>query len=170
MLCITLRANQPIYINNNDYKLLTSVDVNPAEASALRAEVNVADAVEVFVVDRWDPLFDGGGATWSSGTASAKIITCDQQLNVPCPPPCGAGACGPVNNYHLGHELGHALNLGHPSDPGSLAAATFGSIMEPSGFCADNPNVQSARNCRSATNPLLNWGRALCGKSTDIMD
>lgn len=169
--CITLQANPPIYINNNAYKVLTSYDVDPSEANALRAEVNVVDAVEIFVVDRWDPLYDGGGATWSSGTASAKIITCDKQMNVPCPPPCrGGGSCGPVNRYHLAHELGHALNLGHPSSPGSLAAATAGSVMEPSGFCADNPNVQSARNCRSASSPLLYSGRALCYKSPDIMD
>jgi len=168
--CITLRANPPIYINNNAYKLLTNADSNPAEAAALRAEVNVLDAVEVFVVERWDPLYDGGGACWSSGTASAKIITCDQQLNVPCPPPCGSGSCGPVNLFHLGHELGHALTLGHPASPGSLIAGTTGSIMEPSGFCLDNPDVQSARNCRSATSPLLYSGRSVCTKSPDIMD
>lgn len=170
--CITLKANPPIYINNNAYKVLTSYDSNPSEADALRAEVNVVDAVEVFVVDRWDPLYDGGGATWSSGTASAKIITCDQQMNVPCPPPCGWGSCGPVNTYHLAHELGHALKLGHPSSPGTLIAATAGSVMEPSGFCADNPNVQSAHNCRSASNPLLysGWSLLGCRKSPDIMD
>lgn len=168
--CIALRANQPIYLNNNAYRLLTNADADPAEAAALRAEVNVPDAVEVFVVERWEPLFDGGGACWASGTASAKIITCDLQLNVPCPPPCGSGSCGAVNLFHLGHELGHSLTLGHPGSPGSLIAGTVGSLMEPSGFCLDNPNVQSARNCRSATSPLLYWGRSICTKSPNIMD
>jgi len=168
--CIAIRANSPIYINNNAYKVLTSVDSDPAEATALRAEVNIPDAVEVFVVERWQPLFDGGGACWSSGTASAKIVTCDQQLNVPCPPPCASGSCGAVNLFHLGHELGHALSLDHPGTPGGLIDGTVGSVMEPSGFCLDNPNLQSARNCRSATSPLLYWGRSVCTKSPDIMD
>lgn len=167
--CIRLVANTPIYVNNNAYKVLQS----EAEAANLRAEVNVTDAVEVFVVERWDPIWDGGGACWSSGTASAKIVTCDEQLNVPCPPPSscsGTAYCGDVNYYHLGHELGHALNLAHPGPSGSLAPSTSGSLMAPSGFCRDNPAVQSARNCRNASNPLLYWGLATCKENPDIMD
>ena len=173
--CISIRSRTPIYINNNAYRVLNS----EAEAAALRAEVNVADSVEVFVVERWDPYFDGGGACWSSGTASAKIVTCDQQLAVPCPMPSGlwgcsasaGGSCGDVNYYHLAHELGHALNLLHPGDywPGMVAGSSS-SILEPSGFCRDNPDVQSARNCRSASSPLLYLGRATCTGSPDIMD
>jgi hypothetical protein len=173
--CISIRSRTPIYINNNAYKVLNS----EAEAAALRAEVNVADAVEVFVAERWDPYYDGGGACWSSGTASAKIVTCDQQLAVPCPMPAGlwgcsvaaGGSCGDVNYYHLAHELGHALNLLHPGDYRSgMVAGSSGSILEPSGFCRDNPDVQSARNCRSASSPLLYSGRATCTESPDIMD
>jgi hypothetical protein len=173
--CISIRSKTPIYINDNAYRVLNS----ETEAAALRAEVNVADSVEVFVVERWDPYFDGGGACWSSGTASAKIVTCDQQLAVPCPMPaglwgCSAGAggtCGDVNYYHLAHELGHALNLLHPGDYRSgMVAGSSGSIMEPSGFCRDNPNVQSAKNCRSASSPLLYSGMSACTESPDIMD
>lgn len=173
--CISIRSRSPVYINNNAYRVLNS----EAEAANLRAEVNVADAVEVFVVERWDPHYDGGGACWSSGTASAKIVTCDQQLAVPCPMPAGlwgcsvgaGGTCGAVNYYHLAHELGHALNLLHPGEYRSgMVAGSSGSIMEPSGFCRDNPNVQSAKNCRSASSPLLYSGRSACTGSPDLMD
>jgi hypothetical protein len=173
--CISIRSRTPVYVNNNAYRVLNS----EAEAAALRAEVNVADSVEVFVVEEWDPYFDGGGACWSSGTASAKIVTCDQQLAVPCPMPAGlwgcsvgeGGSCGDVNYYHLAHELGHALNLLHPGDYRSgMVAGSSGSILEPSGFCRDNPDVQSARNCRSASSPLLYSGRSACTGSPDIMD
>jgi len=173
--CIAIRSRTPVYINNNAYRVLNS----EAEAAALRAEVNVADAVEVFVVEEWDPYYDGGGACWSSGTASAKIVTCDQQMAVPCPMPAGlwgcsvaeGGSCGDVNYYHLAHELGHALNLLHPGEYRSgMVAGSSGSILEPSGFCRDNPDVQSARNCRSASSPLLYSGRSTCTGSPDIMD
>ncbi len=173
--CIAIRSRTPVYVNNNAYRVLNS----EAEAANLRAEVNVADAVEVFVVERWDPHYDGGGACWSSGTASAKIVTCDQQLAVPCPMPAGlwgcsvgaGGTCGAVNYYHLAHELGHALNLLHPGEyRWGMVAGSSGSIMEPSGFCRDNPNVQSAKNCRSASSPLLYSGRATCTGSPDLMD
>ena len=168
--CIQIVANPPIYVNNNDYRVLNST----SEAANLRAEVNITDAVEIFIVERWDPYYDGGGACWSSGTASAKIVTCDQQLSVPCPPPSppctGVAYCGLVNEYHLGHELGHAINLAHPGSSSSLSPSTSTSIMEPSGFCRDNPAVQSARNCRNAANPLLYWGLGVCKGSPDISD
>jgi len=174
--CIAIRSNFPIYLDKDSYRVLDNYDSNPTEAIALLNEVDVPDAVEVFVVERWDPAWDGGGATWSSGTASTKIITCDQQLDVPCPPPaglwgCAGGSCGDVNYYHLAHELGHSLALTHPGDPrAGRPEGTAGSIMEPSGFCRDNPNVQSAHNCRTASNPLLYWGRTVCTESPDIMD
>jgi hypothetical protein len=171
--CISLRSLPPVYVSNTDYLVLNS----EAEAVALQGTVNVANAVEVFVADRWDPYMDGGGACWSCGTASAKVVTCAQQLSVPCPPPsppCSGGPgdlCGDVNYYHLGHELGHALGLAHPGYgyPG-FPGGSYNSIMEPSGFCLDNPAVQSAFNCRSASNPLLYWGRDICAGTPDIMD
>lgn len=179
--CLKLVVNQPIYLNKPAYRVLDT----DAEITALRAEVDVANAVEVFVVERWATALacsTGGGACWSSGTASAKIVTSDQQLAVPCPCPaactgycpCGPCACGALNLYHLAHELGHALNLAHPPGPsGSLAASTVGSNMEPSGFCCDNPGIQSAKNCRNASNPLLYWeiwSTRACGGRPDIAD
>jgi len=177
--CITIVSNTPIYLNKPAYKVLES----ETEAINLLAEVNVANAVEVFVVDRMDFACSwGGGACFSSGTASAKVVTCDQQLSIPAPcpcpgycpatcPPCPPCQTGAVNYYHLAHELGHALNLAHPPGPsGGLAASTPGSNMEPSGFCCDNPNVQSAKNCRNASNPLLYWGLGICSGAPDIMD
>ena len=94
-------VNEPIYINNSAYRVLD----NSSEATSLKAEVNVANAVEVFVVERMSTSLAcswGGGACFSSGTASAKIVSCDQQMSVPCPCPsacssycpCGACLCG----------------------------------------------------------------------------
>lgn len=179
--CIRFVVNTPIYLNKPAYRVLDS----DAEITRLLAEVSEADAVEVFVVERLATcdLIGGGGACWFPGTASAKIVTSDQQLSVPCPCPvacrtfcpcggCGTSpaTCGAVNYYHLAHELGHALNLDHPGRPYGLADVTAGSNMEPSGFCCDNPNIQSAKNCRNAANPLLYWGTALCVGKPDILD
>lgn len=94
-------------------------------------------AVEVFFVEVSDPVgLHGGGVCYSGGTANTKIITYDTNL--------------PINLYNLAHELGHALNLSHP--PGN---STPGSLMEPSGFCADNPALMSNQNCDNASNPLF---------------
>jgi hypothetical protein len=176
--CVKFVVNEPIYVNNDAYRVLD----DSTEATALRAEVNVADAVEVFVVERLSTSFacsTGGGFCCSSGTASAKIVSCDQQLAVPCPCPaacatwcpCGPCQCGALNLWHLAHELGHALNLDHPGTPtGGLAESTAGSNLEPSGFCCDNPSSQSAKNCRNAGNPLLTWGLTTCSGTPDISD
>jgi len=164
--CIKIVVNSPIYLDHDAYRVLSG----ETEAIALMDAIDdVTDALEVFVAERWDPYYDGGGATWGSGTAATKIVTCDQQLDVPCPTPCST--CGDINYYHLAHEIGHALDLLHPGlTRAGRAQSSVDSIMEPSGFCADNPDVQSARNCRNANNPLLYWGRGLCTGSPDTMD
>jgi len=176
--CIKFIVNEPIYVNNNAYKVLD----NSSEAAAFRGEVDVANAIEVFVAREMSTSLAcswGGGACFSSGTASAKIVSCDQQMAVPCPCPpactsycpCGSCLCGAINPYHLAHELGHALDLAHPPGPsGGLAATTVNSIMEPSGFCCDNPNAQSAKNCRNASNPLLFSLFSICSGTPDISD
>ncbi|NOX45310.1 MAG: hypothetical protein GXO72_06235, partial [Caldiserica bacterium] len=173
--CVKFAVNRPIYLDRPAYRILES----EAEAASLRGEVDVVDAVEVFVVERMEFACSwGGGACFSSGTAAAKVVTCDQQLETPSPcpgycpatcptcPPCREGE---VNYYHLAHELGHVLNLSHPhTHHGALVTGTPGSNMEPSGLCCDNPGVQSAHNCRSASNPLFYWGRSTCRGDPDI--
>lgn len=154
--CIEFEVRDPIYVDNADYKVLES----EAEAERLMDEVNVPDAIEIFVVDKWDPLYDGGGATWSGGTAAAKVVTCDQQLSVP--------GMGDVNKNHLAHELGHVLTFKHPGGGANVCPrhlsppydyrvyGTPNTVMEPSGFYADNPSTQSMCQCEEAFNPLLN--------------
>ncbi|MGI9604226.1 MAG: hypothetical protein ACR2QE_20275 [Acidimicrobiales bacterium] len=128
----------PIYVQNQDYRVSTMT-----EATAFKDEVTVADAVEVFVVERLEPEETwGGGATFGSGTAAAKVVTGDNQL--------------PLNRNHLAHELGHVLGLIHPGDQrAGVVAGCAGSVMEPSGFFADNPDLQCEANCHNASNPLL---------------
>ncbi|NVN90234.1 MAG: hypothetical protein HXX11_06480 [Desulfuromonadales bacterium] len=178
--CLKFVYNEPVYINNNAYKVLDS----STEADNLRAEVDVTDAIEIFVAEKMSTSLTcawGGGATFSSGTASSKIVTSDEQLNVPCPCPAscatycplGPCSCGALNNYHLAHELGHVINLDHPSGAYGMAPSTATSVMEPSGFCNDNPDIQSAKNCRNASNPLFYWGKTMiyrCIGSPDIND
>jgi hypothetical protein len=136
--CIRFRAKCPIYLDEQEYRIVTE-----AEAAALKDEVDVSDAIEVFMVERFDPEDTwGGGVTFGSGTAAAKIVTGDNQL--------------PLNKNHLAHELGHVLGLDHPGEPGGLVDGCAGSVMEPSGFYADNPDFQCQDNCNNASNPLLN--------------
>ncbi len=173
--CLKFLVNDPIYVNNNAYRILD----HEAEAIAFKGTVDVANAVEVFVAAQMSTSLAcswGGGACFSLGTASAKVVSCDQQMAVPCPCPsacsgycpCGSCLCGAINPYHLAHELGHALNLPHPS--GAWSTSTVNSIMEPSGFCCDNPNAQSAKNCRNASNPLLFVTFSVCIGTPDIHD
>jgi len=173
--CIKFVVNDPIYVNNSAYRTLDS----QSEAIAFMGTVNVANAVEIFVAKDMSTSLAcswGGGACFSGGTASSKVVSCDQQMSVPCPCPsactsycpCGSCLCGAINPYHLAHELGHAFSLPHPTSAWSTSTLT--SVMEPSGFCCDNPNLQSAKNCRNASNPLMYSSLSICSGSVDIND
>lgn len=130
--CISLNFLPPVFIQNNNYRVLSA-----AEAGGLRASHNNPNAVEVFFVEVSDPVgMWGGGASFDSGTANAQVITFDTNL--------------PINLLNLAHELGHSLGLWHP--PGN---STPGSLMEPSGFTLDNPTLMSDQNCDNASNPLV---------------
>ncbi len=130
--CIRLNFLTPVFIDSDDYRILSS-----SEEAALKAAYDDPNSIEVYFVEVGDPVgIHGGGVCYSSGTANAKVITYDTNL--------------PINLYNLAHELGHAFGLMHP--PGN---ATPGSLMEPSGFCADNPALMSKQNCDNASNPLF---------------
>jgi hypothetical protein len=136
--CIEFTAKCPIYVDEQDWRVATE-----SEAIDFKNSTSVSDAIEVFIVEALDPVDHwGGGATFASGTATAKVVSTDNQL--------------PLNQYHLAHELGHVLGLGHPGDTtDSLVDGCAGSVMEPSGFFADNPALQCEANCVNASNPLL---------------
>jgi hypothetical protein len=154
--CVRFDVRDFMYVTNADWKIITP---ETQEETDLRDSVDVNDCVEVFFIDDWDPTGTyGGGATWSSGTASAKIITADANDNG-------------IDLNHLAHELGHVLNLSHPGDlrPG-LAEGTEGTVMCPSGWMRDNPDVQSEENADNATNPLLTFPLELCCQDVDCTD
>lgn len=165
--CRTFTVRDPIYVNDASYKMLdpssTDGDLSPDEAEQLMNEVDphgTNDCVEVFVASGCDGVeWNGGGATWSSGTGAARIVTVDQQLDVPCSGAGSCASCGALNQNHLAHELGHVLNLCHPAscpDP-ARPRGTATTVLEPSGWCADNPDVQSRDNCVNASNPLVEY-------------
>lgn len=136
--CIEFVAKCPLYVDEQDWRVATN-----SEAIDFRNSTNVSDAVEVFIVEELDPVdLWGGGATWGPGTATAKVVSTDNQL--------------PLNQNHMAHELGHVLGLGHPGDStDTLVDGCAGSVLEPSGFFADNPGLQCEANCHNASNPLL---------------
>ncbi|HEX9186974.1 MAG TPA: hypothetical protein VGB87_07880 [Vicinamibacteria bacterium] len=141
-----------------------TLDIAAGEDAALRAEVSDADCVEVFFVDAFDnPSTWGGGATFSSGLASAKVISSDDNSEAVC----AGGAC---NLTHLAHELGHAMTLHHPGAggiPAYMVSGTTGTLMCPSGFTADNPRRNSVDNENNVNNPLFQYAFALAGPAPD---
>jgi hypothetical protein len=160
--CVRFDVRDFVYVVNPDWKTLSgnTDGTTSAEESDLMDSVDTDDCVEIFFVEAWDPEgVHGGGATWSSGTAAAKIITSDENDNG-------------IDFHHLAHELGHALNLAHPGDgdPGSLVDGSEGTVMCPSGWLRDNPDVQSAENADNASNPLLTFPLEFCCKDTDCTD
>jgi hypothetical protein len=147
--CITFAVRDPIYIPDGRFKI-----VDDGNVGALMDLVNFDDAIEIFFVQSWNPAhLHGGGMTYSSGTAEAKIVTADANLS-PDPPS--------VN--HLAHELGHVLGFCHPGVgcPAPMFNGSAGTVLEPSGFWQDNPDLQSAANCRRAANPLLRFRSIYC--------
>ncbi|HKR00779.1 MAG TPA: hypothetical protein VJT09_08900 [Pyrinomonadaceae bacterium] len=129
-------------VTNSALKVATS----GAEEDQIRASVNVADCIEVFFVENFSPeSLHGGGATWSSGTASAKIISSD-----------GNATFG-VDLTHLAHELGHVISMGHPGSPNGLFDSSRNTLMCPSGWHNDNPKRNSLDNKNHVSNPLFTF-------------
>lgn len=139
---IVFTVREWMVVTNSGWKIASE----GAEETSIRGSVNVSDCIEVFFVENFTPeSLHGGGATWSSGTASAKIISSD-----------GNATFG-VDLTHLAHELGHVLNMGHPGNPNGLYNASTNTLMCPSGWHNDNPKRQSTDNKLNASNPLLVW-------------
>ena len=141
-----------------------TLDIAAGEDALLRAEVSDPDCIETFFVDEFDTASTwGGGATFSSGLASAKVISSDDNTEPVCP----GGAC---NRTHLAHELGHVLTLCHPGGGcgvAYMAPGTTGTLMCPSGFTADNPRRNSVANENNVNNPLFQYLFAPLGPSPD---
>jgi hypothetical protein len=137
-------------------------ELDEGEASDLRAEVDVDDCIEVFFVNSLDPDDQwGGGATWGSGTAGSKVISSDDN------------ARNGVDFTHLAHELGHVLGLIHPGQTPSTSstqAASTGTLMCPSGYRNDNPQVNSQENQNLLSNPLLQFGLKVWSPGPDCTD
>jgi hypothetical protein len=148
--CVTLEVRRPRYINDGDHKIIDD-EFEEMEVFDL---VDVPDAVEVYFV-RSSLL---GSVTWDTG-ALAKIIVTDDAL-----------AENPPSQNVLAHELGHAMRLCHPVDGecgNQMTRGSPGTVMEPSGPGADNPELQSLDNCRNARNSLFIWRRLACCFQTD---
>jgi hypothetical protein len=171
--CIEFEVLPPKYVNRPSYYVLDSKN----EADQFVAEQDAdGKAIRVFVASQWnvnepkkpeDPtptsVFDGGGYCVDGGTGEAYIVTVDSQIAIPKK---GAGACrnhasGPVNMNHLAHELGHVLGLDHPEALSRRASPE--TVMEGSGYCADNPDKQSRNNCALIRNSILKPVGRCCG-------
>lgn len=119
--------------------------LSESEADSLLSLVDDDDCIEVFFVEGLVPEdLWGGGATFSGGQATAQIISSDEMV------PAG------IDLNHLGHELGHVMNLKHPgSATATRPAGNTGTIMCPSGWLNDNPDANSTGNKTNTSNPLF---------------
>lgn len=125
-----------------------------SEAADLLDEVNDDDCVEVYFVNGDNGMHNnwGGGATFWSGESYTKIISSD------------ANATHGIDKVHLAHELGHALDLPHPT---AFNAASTNTLMCPSGFMNDNPARNSQENKNNLSNPLLTFTLKTIGPGPD---
>jgi hypothetical protein len=133
-----------------------------SESSAVRALYDADDCIEIFFADRFSPqALWGGGATFSGGLHTSQIITSDENADFG------------IDFTHLAHELGHVLTLKHPGSgfPNPSAPyrvdGTSGTLMCPSGFANDNPQVNSTDNKLNANNPLLTFTLKAISAGTD---
>lgn len=148
---VTFVVRDWITLTNPDWKIMSR-----AREDDLRNAVNIDDCVEIFFVENFDPEDEhGGGATWGSGSANAKIISSD-----------GNATFG-VDVTHLAHELGHVLGLGHPGSPNNLFDSSTNTLMCPSGWHNDNPRRNSLDNRDNLVNPLLRSAFKLRGQGPD---
>jgi hypothetical protein len=147
-----------MYIENAAFRVASE-----GEMDNIRNSVSEDDCIEIFFADAFQPSDNhGGGATYNSGTESAKIVSSDENID------------GGINLHHLAHELGHVLSLLHPDDADAgrpwMIAASAGTLMCPSGFEHDNPDPNSQENKDSVQNPLLVASLGARGPDVDCAD
>lgn len=129
------------------------------EAAGLLNTVDEDDCIEVFFPHEFSPnSLWGGGATFGSGTASAKVISSDEN------------ARQGVDFTHLAHEFGHVLGLRHPTSSATASAVpgNSGTLICPSGFANDNPQINSVEHESLISNPLLRF--TLLIRSSNVPD
>lgn len=132
-------------------------DFSTTEAGDLLDEVDDADCVEVYFVEGDNGMHTnwGGGATFWSGESYTKIISSDGNV-----PPS-------IDLTHLAHELGHAMDLPHPTGAAGVSTNT---LMCPSGFLNDNPARNSQENEDNLSNPLLTFSLKLISAGPDCVN
>jgi hypothetical protein len=135
--------------------------MSQSEMGDLLVEVEDDECAEVFFVEKFSPsaLF-GGGVTFGSGTAEAKVVSSDENAY-------------DIDFTHLAHELGHVMGLTHPGDgnPSSLRPevtdGSSGTLMCPSGFMNEHPDINSNENSDNLSSPLFTY---ILQSGTDIGD
>ena len=150
-------AKADVNFTVRDWKTVWRSDLfnfSTAEAGDLLDEVDDGDCVEVYFVEGDNGMHNnwGGGATFNSGASFTKIISSDGNV-----PPN-------IDLTHLAHELGHAMDLPHPTGAAGVSTNT---LMCPSGFMNDNPARNSQENEDNLSNPLLTFSLKLVSPGPD---
>ncbi len=128
-----------------------------SEAYDVMDTVDDDDCVEVFFVEGDDGMHNnwGGGASFYGGESYTKIISSDGNVD--------AG----VDFVHLAHELGHSMDLPHPT---AFNSSSTNTLMCPSGYANDNPARNSQENKDNIANPLFTFALKLVSAGPDCTD
>lgn len=144
------RKNDVIFEIRNPINVFDAsfYEFEETESTDLLNTVDVDDCIEVFFPHEFNPndLF-GGGACFGSGTASAKVVSSDENARMG------------IDFTHLAHEFGHVLGLRHPTSAATASAVpgNTGTLICPSGFANDNPEINSVEHESMISNPLLRF-------------
>ncbi len=135
----------------------TLFNFSTSEAYDVMDTVDDDDCVEVFFVEGDDGMHNnwGGGASFWGGESYTKIISSDGNVD--------AG----VDFNHLAHELGHSMDLPHPT---AFNSSSTNTLMCPSGFANDNPDRNSQENEDNLSNPLFTFALKLVSAGPDCAD
>ncbi len=140
---VVFNIRNPMTIFRNQY-----YEFEESEAAGLLATVDEDDCIEVFFPHEFDPNDQwGGGACFGSGTATAKVISSDENARMG------------IDFTHLAHEFGHVLGILHPwnSPRPEAVPGNTGTLMCGSGFANDNPQINSEEHESMISNPLLRF-------------